>query len=150
MKQLTIQRVLAPLYCALVLAACSPTVLTGSWRDPAYTGGPPKKILVVGMAQKDLVRRMFEDEFVRQLQEAGVQAAASYPIFSPAQLKEQREQIEAEVRKLGCDQVIVTRLVDRRIEEVTTPGTAYGTSYYGGGWNSYYRDSYTVVYQPPP
>lgn len=137
---------------ALVLFACSPTVLTGSWRDPEYTGGPPKKVLIVGMAQKDLGRRMFEDEFARQLREEGVQAAPSYPIFTPAQLKEERETVEAKVRELGFDQVIVTRIVDRRIEEVTQPATAYGTSSYsggyGGGWNNYYRDSWNVVYQP--
>lgn len=154
MKPLTLLRSLL-LLCALwPLVACSPTVLTGSWRDPEYTGGPAKKILVVGLAQKDLVRRMFEDEFARQLQEAGVQAASSYGLFSIEQLKDQRDVVEDKVRKLGFDQVIVSRVVDRRIEEVTQPGTVYGTSYYGGdyyrgGWNDYYRDSWNVVYQPP-
>lgn len=140
------------LVCCLCFA-CSPTVLTGSWRDPEYTGGPPKKVLVVGIAQKDLVQRMFEDEFARQLREEGVSAASSYGIFAAEQLKEQGEQVEAKVKGLGFDRVIVTRLVDRRIEQVTQPGMAYGTSYFGGGyrggWNSYYRDSWNVVYQPP-
>jgi hypothetical protein len=148
LKRLTFTAFLA---CCLCLA-CSSTVLTGSWRDPEYTGGV-KKVLVVGVSQNDFIRRQLEDEFTRQLREAGARAEASYAYFNVEQLKDQQEQVEAKVRELGFDQVIVSRLVDRRTEEVVQPGTTYATSYprggYVGGWNGYYRESVTYVHQPP-
>jgi hypothetical protein len=148
MKSLKSCSFAALLVCCLCFA-CSPTVLTGSWRDPEYTGGPLKKVLVVSLSRNDLIRRMLEDEFARQLGETGIQAVSSYGFFTGEQLKEQREQVEAKIRGLGFDQVLVTRLVGKRTEEVVQPGTVYGGDYYPGGWNGYYRDSWNVVYQPP-
>jgi len=151
MKNYTCWTFAALLACFLCLA-CSTTVLTGSWRDPEYTGGV-KKVLVVGVSQNDFIRRQLEDEFVRQFREAGAQVEPSYAYFNVEQLKEQQAQVEAKVKELGFDQVIVSRLVDRRTEEIVQPGTTYATSYprggYVGGWNGYYRESVTVVHQPP-
>lgn len=151
MKNAKVLSIMAVLVCCLCLA-CSSTVLTGSWRDPEYTGGV-KKVLVVGVSQNDFIRRQLEDEFVRQFKEAGARVEASYAYFNVEQLKEQPEQVEAKVRELGFDQVIVSRLVDRRTEEVVQPGTIYATGYprggYVGGWNGYYRESVTYVHQPP-
>jgi len=138
--------------CCLCLA-CSPAVLTGSWRDPEYRGGPIKKVLVVGLSSSDLIQRMLEDEFVSQLGASGVQATASYSLFTPQQLKEEREQVEAKVKSLGYQQVIVNRLVSKRTEEVVQPGMVYGggypRGYYRGGWGGYYHESWGAVYQPP-
>lgn len=151
MKLSKVQLALGLFCCYLPLLACSSTVLTGSWRDPEYTGGV-KKVLVVGVSQNDFIRRQLEDEFVRQFREAGARVEASYAYFNVEQLKEQQAQVEAKVKELGFDQVIVSRLVDRRTEEVVQPGTTYVTSYrggYAGGWNGYYRESVAYVHQPP-
>jgi hypothetical protein len=56
----------------LVLAACASTSLTNSWRDPAYTGPQLKKVMVMGVSTQPSVRRVFEDEFVNELEAAGV------------------------------------------------------------------------------
>jgi hypothetical protein len=153
MKALKTFRAVALLLLALLATGCSPTVLAGSWRDPQYAGGPIRKVLVVGVSEQDLVRRLFEDEFARQLREEGVTAAASYGFFSVEQVRERREAVEAKVRGLGYDKIIVTRLVGKRDVEVVQPGTVYGSTGYGGryygGWHDYYRDSWSIVYEPP-
>ena len=48
---------------ALVLAAgCASTTLQSEWRDPAYTGGPFRKIFVIGLSARDITaRRIFEE-----------------------------------------------------------------------------------------
>jgi hypothetical protein len=138
----------AALLVGCLWAACSPTVLTGSWHDPGYSGGRLNKVLVVGVSGNDLVRRLLEDEFARQFKAAGVPAEPSYAHFSVEELKEQRQQVEARIRNLGFEQVIVSRLVDRRTEEIVQPGTAYATSH-PGGWGGYYHQSWAVVYSPP-
>lgn len=142
--------IVALLVCSL-FCACSHTALTSSRRDPQYTGGMPKKVLIVGITHKDLMRWMLEDEFVSQLESEGIQAASSYRLFTVEQLMEQREQIENKVKALGFDQVIVTRLVDKQTQETIQPGVVgapgHGVGYYG--WNDYYRDSVTAVYQLP-
>ena len=152
---------LLPLLAAgLLAAACSATVLSGSWSDPAYSGGPVRKVMVIGVTENDLARRMFEDEFTRQLKERGVAAWSSYTLFSYAQLKD-RQAVETKAREQGVDKVLVTRLVNKRTEDVTSPGYVRGSSWERGdyrpydrntnryrNWYSDYTTSYDVVYQP--
>ncbi len=145
----------------VLFSACSSTVLGGSWNDPQYTGGPIRKVMVIGVTENDLTRRMFEDEFTRQFGERGVKAWSSYTMFTYDQLKS-REAVEAKVREQGIDKVLVTRLVNKRTEDVTSPGSVRGHTdergYYGPStrerdtryrnWYSDYTTTYDVVYQP--
>jgi len=146
---------------AFLVSACSATVLSGSWSDPSYAGGPVRKVMVIGVTDNDLVRRMFEDEFTRQFKDRGVTARSSYTMFTYAQLKD-RQAVEAKVREQGIDKVLVSRLVKKRTEDVTSPGYVRGSSdergYYGPSsryrdtryrnWYSDYSTTYDVVYQP--
>ena len=63
------------------LSACGPTLdVTGRWRDPKHTQ-TIKHVLVVGIAKRNLYRRMYEDEFVKQFAAHGVTAEASYQVI---------------------------------------------------------------------
>jgi hypothetical protein len=62
----------------LLGAACASTSIVGSWVSPEAASNRPKKMLVVGVSDVDTTRRMFEDEFVRQLEAKGVDAIPSY------------------------------------------------------------------------
>ena len=67
----------------LVFGACSATTpIVSEWRNPAYTSGSFKRIMVGGLGGDTSVRRNFEDEFVAQLRPAGIDALASYQ-FTP-------------------------------------------------------------------
>ncbi len=63
----------------LALSGCSTaTPIVSEWRNPAYASGPFKRIMVGGPSGETSVRRNFEDEFVVQLQAAGIDGLASY------------------------------------------------------------------------
>jgi hypothetical protein len=63
---------------ALMLASCASTTVRTAWYDTTYTGGPFRKILVVGMGGNIANARAFEDIFVEKLKDAGVDAIAGY------------------------------------------------------------------------
>jgi len=94
-------------------------------------------------------RRFLEDEFVRQLSKKGVDAVAAYQSFGDSVPKD-KETIEAKLKELGADSLMITRLVDRRTEERYAPGTNYAvnTAYYRS-WPGYYGATYTTVYTNP-
>jgi hypothetical protein len=128
---------------------CASTRITAAWSDPAYPGPPFRRILVVGVTPESAVRRVFEDEFVRALQGAGVEAVASYTLLpedGPAALERLKDAVEHE----RADGVLVTRVVgvDRRTEYspgyvTAAPGIAWSHSlygYYGAAW---------AFYEPP-
>ena len=45
---------------AATLAACASTSLRDSWSDPGFTGGPFRKVMVVGVSSTPVNRRVFE------------------------------------------------------------------------------------------
>jgi hypothetical protein len=55
----------------LFITSCATTTSTSVWKDADYKG-QIKKVFVIGIARNHLVRRFFEDEFVRQLKSFGV------------------------------------------------------------------------------
>ena len=55
------------LFIVLVFGACSATTpIVSEWRNPAYTSGSFKRIMVGVLGGDTSVRRNFEDEFVAQ------------------------------------------------------------------------------------
>ena len=76
-------RQIFPLLIGLLLAACSAqTQLTNTWRDTEFRGVPFKRVLVIGFGEDGANRRVFEDEFSKSLQAAGVSAIPSYTLGS--------------------------------------------------------------------
>jgi len=131
---------------ALLLSACASTQLTSVWKDPSYQTRPAK-ILVIGMARSPLNRRLFEDEFVRQLEAHGTSAIASYTVLTDAQQGDQAV-IARKVAELGADAVLITRLVSKKIVQVYVPGTPYYPPPYYDTWPNYYVYGYRYMYTP--
>jgi hypothetical protein len=132
------------------LCACAGTVdTTGRWRDPARVR-KFQKVLVIGIADRMLYRRMYEDEFVKRFAAHGVTAKQSYlavPGDAPT-----REQLEAAVAEQHCDAALVTHLVDiqqrREFKEgpIGTEATYTGFGSYGMGY--YASPYYAPMYGP--
>jgi len=123
----------------LLLAACASTSLTNSWSNPNYKGPPLRRLLVVGVSSQPAQRRTFEDEFVKELKGAGVDAVASYNfIAEDGQVEEAR--MKQAVKEAGADGVLITRLV--RIDVNTQVSPAYRPAgFYGGysyAWGGFY------------
>lgn len=131
-----------PAMAAWLLAACSLTSQTGSWKDEGYTGGPLGKVLVIAVARDPENRRIFEDQFVGRLGERGGHGLASHLVFGSGELLK-REVVEDEVRNSDIDAVLVTRMLGSRTDAVQAPGTVF-TDAYRGGWHGYYSRSYEL------
>jgi len=131
---------------ALLLSACASTQLTSVWKDPSYQTRPAK-ILVIGLAKSPLNRRLFEDEFVRQLEAHNTSAIASYTVLTDAQQGNQAD-IAKKVAELGADTVLITRLVSKKVVQVYVPGTPYYPPPYYDTWPNYYAYGYRYMYTP--
>jgi hypothetical protein len=145
------------LLVVFVLSACASTRITAVWKDPSYQQ-MPRKVLVIGVARKAANRRIFEDEFVARLKEHGTDAVASYS-FIPDRKQENRQLIEAKVKELGTDAVLITRMVERKTLQRYVPGsiTPRGAGLdpwwdhyppYYGTWHDYYGFGSRMVYTP--
>ena len=131
---------------AMLLTACAATQLTAVWKDASYMGHPTK-VMVIGVAKNPLNRRLFEDEFVVQLKSHGVDGVASYTVLTD-KLQDDQEAIEAKVKELGADSVLITRLVSKKIVQSYVPGRAYYPPSYYGTWPDYYGYGYRYLYSP--
>jgi hypothetical protein len=136
-----------------LLTGCAATTNVGSWKNETYTEGPLSNVLVIGITQKNTVRRIFEDTFAKELQNYRVNSISSYTVL-PADLLKDMEQLETEVRKLDPETVLITRLVGKRAERNYQSGTYYtrprGANYSPGsyahdGWRGYYTYSQAVI-----
>jgi len=139
---------IASILCGLMLSSCASTVMTGSWKDPAYSSGPFKKLMVVGVAKREVMRRSFENSFATQLQLHGVQGIPS-GTFSPGTEQLDKDAMAAKLAELGCDGVLITRLVDQRTKTTYYPPTGYAVPVaYRAGYYAYYTGAYAIAYSP--
>ena len=151
------------LVVALILftiSGCSTTTLTGSWRSPEYNR-QIKKIYIVGVSKQETSRRTFEDEFGRELQTYGIKTVSSYK-----DLKNNKETdldiIIQKVKANGADALLLTRILNKRTEEVVNParvsGYSSGPDYYDrrsyrpqpyyNNYRDYYDRRYEMTYEP--
>ena len=157
----TLRRSLVLLLLPTLLAACSSTTLSGSWKSPNYQG-QLRKVYIVGVAKNEITRRIYEDEFGQQLHAQGVTGISSYKDLGSAADADQKVVAERASAN-GADGVLITRLLGKRTEEVTTPGriSGYSSDPYGFGpygyapdpyyrnWGSYYDRRFEATYEPP-
>jgi hypothetical protein len=125
---------------ALAVVGCASTRITDSWSDPAFTGGPFKRVMVMAVTHNGSARRSFEDIFAAKLRATGIEAVPSYTrLTQDGPVDEQA--MNAAVRAAGADGLLMVRLlrVDRqtRVETMYTPMTF--PTYYGfySAWMAY-------------
>jgi hypothetical protein len=114
------------------------------WRDQTY-GGTVKKIIVMGISQKQSIQRFFEDEFVRQLRQRGIDGVAGYTVL-PYDQKIDKDFIAQKAREAGADTVLVARPLSREIQRSYVPGQAYAVPGPYSRWGSYYGHAYSPGY----
>jgi len=125
----------------VLLAGCASTTLQSTWVDPGFTGGPFKKVFVMGLAARDTTgRRVFEDVMVAKLQAAGVQAVPAYQ-FIPNEGVVPEPILDEAVAKSGADALMMTRLLgietQTNVSTMMVPGPVIGPSFgpgFGPGW----------------
>lgn len=130
----------------MLVAACTTPQINAVWKDPSYQAHP-HKIMVIGVAKSPVNRRIFEDEFVQQLNAHGTEAIASYTVL-PDRQKDDHAVIAAKLAQLGADTVLITRVVSKKNVKFYVPGTVYYPPPYYGRWPDYYGLGYEAMYTP--
>lgn len=129
---------------ALLLTACATAPITSVWKDPSYQR-QPLRILVIGVAKKPVNKRVFEDEFVRQLKARGTDAVAGYTVMPDTQQRDQVA-IAAKMKEQGTDALLITRLVSKKTVQAHVSGSFSVVPSYYGNWRDYYAYGSQVTY----
>lgn len=127
------------------IVACAPVKTLDVWKDQTYDRSL-QKVLVIAVAQNDIIRNQFENVLALRLAKKGVEAIASHKVLpqSPTQLD--RETVVAKVKALGIDHVLVARSIKKtEITNHQLGGPFFApTAMYNDGWYTYYAGS--VIY----
>ena len=138
----SVMKLLLLLQVLLLLQACStPTKLITRWHESDYAGPPLKKLLVIGGFRDELMRRMFEDQFVKELEARGEQGVASYVYIPDLKNVDNEQKLEAVVKKTGVDGVLITSLKSLDKEQTRMPPRTdwVPSGYAGYGYYGYYQ-----------
>ena len=116
--------------------------LTDVWKDPSFASGPMHNVLVVVLRKDPVRRRMWEDEFTRDLGARGLTATSSYQLF-PGAPPDTQEVIDA-VRQNGYDAVLTSVRLPDETTSTYVPGatrheTVVARDFYGS-FHTYWRD----------
>jgi hypothetical protein len=136
------------LLATLLLGACGTvTKIPTTWRNPDYQGASFQKVLVIGVAERDADRRLFEDRFAEVLFGRGLDALPSYEIL-PQSERLSEEQIREAIAGGGHDAVIVTRLLGMEEKTEYVPPRSHTVPRYYHGYYGYYGRTWDVVHEP--
>jgi hypothetical protein len=137
-----------------ILSALAALALAGpklqlSWKNPNYTGGAFKKILVLGLNGKASGRADFEDQLVAAITRPGNIARPSYeymprPDATPIDMNDMRLLVKD--HKFDC--IVVAALTKRETKHTYVPGELYSPAPYYGTFYGYYSTVYPVIYSP--
>jgi hypothetical protein len=140
---------LTAILASLALLSVAAPKLEFSWKNPNYTGGTFKNILVLALNGKAVNRAEFEDELVAAISRPGAQAFPSYefmprPDLTPIDTKDLREL----VKEQHFDAIVVARLTKKDTKTTYVPGQAYTPFPYYGTFYGYYGALAPVIYTP--
>ena len=105
-------------FSTTILTACSSSTVKNSWVKPGYSD-KVENVYLVGIANEEDFRRLFEEAFKRKLTDQGVRAIPSYNDLSKSQ-ESNRESIIKEMTANGCDSVLLTKMIRKRKDKGTS------------------------------
>lgn len=140
---------LAVLLASLALLTVAAPKLEFTWKNPNYTGGSFKNILVLALNGKAANRAEFEDELVSAITRPGAKAYPSYefmprPDLTPIDTNDMREL----VKEQNFDAIVVARLTKKDIKTTYIPGQTYTPFPYYGTFYGYYGALSPIIYTP--
>ena len=119
-----------------LLAACAIKPLA-EWRDSSFSG-TVDNILIIGVSEQPVVRRLFEDTFVKELAALGVSAKSSYQILTDDQISS-KDALDAAIKAQSMSAVLVTRVIGvDEINTYTPPTYTYTPSTFDRRYKDYH------------
>jgi hypothetical protein len=141
---------LIALLLAATVAACGPaTTMKEVWKEPSYTPKQSRKVLVIGLAENERNRNIFEEAMQKQLAMHHVETVMGSKTLPADPKSVDQEALKQQVRATGADLALVTRVIGVDKETQYVPGSTYyapAPGYYG--FYGYYYSSYSVVSDP--
>lgn len=144
-------------FAALVLASCSSSRITSSWKADQENGTVQttqhfNKIVVVGLFENEsrALRTQMEEQLVKDLKEEGFNAVSSFSLYGPKSFENMKEEdVLKELKKNGVEGVITIGLVDKNKSRHFVYGSRYGGSFYNPyrPWGGYYYNPYRGHYE---
>jgi hypothetical protein len=132
----------------MILTACSTTQLSGTWQDESLSRKKFQKLLIIGAAKQQNVRELFENEFVRQLEDHGIKAIPSYTLISAENMLD-KETIISHIAKNEIDAVLITRMTGSKGEREMESGNTYRVPYaYYNQMHEYYKKGLESTEEP--
>jgi hypothetical protein len=104
---------------ALGISGCGGAHLSNMWRDPTFNS-PMGNVFVVALKEDPGNRRLWEDELVKEIGEAGASAVPSYRLF-PNAVPDTNEVVAA-VRRENFDGVLIVYSHEPVASETYVPG----------------------------
>jgi len=134
----------------LTMVGCASTQLVQSWQEPAFGDKPLKKILVLGVFDNDLERRLYEDGVAAALEKEKSLAVTGYSLMPNTSDYDEKKEIIAAVDKSNCDSVMITTLVGVKKEKEYVPSRVdYEPSIgFGHRMYDYHSVSYNAITTP--
>ena len=128
------------LFFLTVQAACTTTQFKSVWKEETFDG-PLNNILVVGVAERNDIRRFFEKEFAKRFNDRGTKAMASAVII-PSEQELDEDTVLAAAREHGLETILVTHLISLGIK------TTYRIPTNAVKFNTYYDWAFAYVNGP--
>jgi len=102
---------LAAMLTSLAALALASPKLELSWKNPTYTGGTFKNILVLALNGRAVNRAEFEDELVAAISRPGAKASPSYEFIArPEATPIDKNDLRELVRQQNIDAIVVALL----------------------------------------
>lgn len=138
-------RLVLSFIAAWLLAACTSTTFTSTWKNPEARVVTPQghKIAAVFISTDETSRRVAEDVLVRKLNEHGAQGIASYSLIPSSDLQNMQA-VKALLTTAGVDGIVTMRVIDEKERTTVTYGDRFRpgfapyywsfSGYWGYGW----------------
>ena len=141
--------VLALALASLTAFAAGSPKLALSWKNPNYTGGTFKNILVLAINGQAANRAEFEDEFAAAIARPGISAQQSYQFLPrPDATPIEANDLRVLVRDQNFDGIVVSRLTKNVNKTTYVPGEFYTPLPYYETFYGYYSTLYPTIYSP--
>ncbi len=146
---------LAAAFAVLLSSSCASTSLLTSWADPSAAGQGIGTSMVIGVSDRAVVRRQFEDIFVARLNELGGKAIPSYPLLPDASAINERSAAPV-VERNRIEHLVIVRVVDKKTVTTYVPPTSTTVLVgappafppYYNSWHAFYGFQYSTVTMP--